>query len=593
MSTKNNLTVVGADFDQIKISLKNFLKTNSGLTDVDFEGSVASTLIDVLAYNTFYNNVYLNAATNETFLDTAVQRSNVVAHANMLGYTPKSFTSARVTGTIRVTPNDTPTQGTITVPALTPFVTKIENKNYKFQSINNVLLELKDGVYQGVATLYEGSRYVYRYTVNLQNKDQRFSIPSPDIDLELLKVGVLRDNKYSEYVRSETITNVGPTSKVYWVREGDTGVYEVVFGDGVFGEGVSQNDIVVLEYFISNGEIPNGANTFESQVSVGGYSNVTFIPDAPAYGGAVGEDIESVRNNAVRFFETQNRALTWSDYETILMKQFPFLESVSVWGGEENEPPFYGRVFIAAKPTNGEILTTVESQALESYLKTKNVASVIPMFVQPDYVYLGIDTRVKFSYERSPFGIEEVPMRVKNRILEFGDNSLEKFGVEFKYSNLVREIDSSMVGISSNETYVSLVKRFSPEIGVRKQVVINFGAPLRKESIKSTGFVSDIFQNTIYLTSSDEVDTTGEYPITFYYIQNNAKFDVNTKVGSVDYDRGIVRLDFLRIYSVDTSDATVAITATPTSLDFTPVRNQIVAIRDSDVRVNVIPEVTR
>lgn len=592
MTTKHNLQVSNADFDQIKSALKEYMKTNSGLTDVDFEGSGANVLLDILAYNTFYNNMYLNAASNEMFLDTAVQRTNVVAHAAPLGYIPRSFTSARVVGEIVVTPNNTPTTNFLTLSDQTLFLTKIENRNYKFQNFGNVLLEYDGSVFRGKVTLYEGNKYQFNYNVNLQDKDQRFVIPSSDIDLDLIKVGVIRDSKYTEYVKSDSIVNVVATSKCYWVREDDNGKYEVTFGDGIFGEPVSQGDVVVLEYLICNGAIPNGAEDFECQVSIGGYPNVVFNPEGSASGGSVSEDIESVRTNATRYFETQNRAVTWADYESLLMKEFGFLESVSVWGGEDNDPPFYGRVFLTAKPNVGETLTSSEVDLVSRYVESKNIASVKPIFVDPSYIFLKIDTTVKFQYERSPYTIQEVPQRVKNVIENYVDVRLEKFGIPFKYSNLLSEIDQSVLGISSNETTIKLVKRINPSLNERVRYVIQFKTQLKKQSIVSNGFRSDLYGETIFLQSSTTLDSDGEYPITFYYIKNNTKFNVDQKIGYVDYVNGIVGIDFLTISSIE-NDYSLNVEVEPSTPDYTPTRNTILSSRSEDISVSVVPEISR
>ena len=593
MTEKNNLQVASADFDQIKRSLKEYMKANSGLNDVDFEGSGAAVLLDILAYNSFYNNVYLNAATNEMFLDTAVQRANVVAHAAPLGYVPRSFTAARITGDLVVTPNDTPIAKYITLPTNTVFLTKIENRSYKFQNLASVNLELKsDGKYHGDVTLYEGNQYTYRYNVNLSDKDQRFKIPSTDIDVDLITVGVIRNSQYSEYSRSLSITNVIPTSKIYTLKQGDDSFYEVIFGDGVFGEDVSQGDIVVLEYFVCNGAIPNGATLFDCQTSVGGYSNVVFNGYGSAAAGAVSEDIESIRQNATKFFETQNRAVTWSDYETLLMKEFGFLETVSVWGGEDNEPPFYGRVFVSGKPIVGETLTSSEVQVLTDYVKSKNIAPVSPIFVQPEYLYLKFNSVVRFRSERSPYTISEANDRVRNAITEFVDVQLEKFGQPFKYSNLLTTIDDSAIGITSNLTDITYIKRIIPSFDERNRYVIQFGAPLEVKSISSNGFVSDLSSETIYLESAITTDATGEYPITYYYIRNNSKVSVEQKIGSVDYENGIVSVNFLIIRSI-VNDYSLNIEVTPENFDYYPKRNVIISARAEDISVSVTPETSK
>ena len=590
--SKNNLQVAGTDFDQIKQSLKEFMKTHSGLTDVDFEGSGAAVLLDVMAYNTFHNNVYLNAATNEMFLGTAQLRSNVVAHAAPLGYTPRSFTSAKVVGTVTVVPTDTPTSNYLTLPADTIFITKIENKNYRFQNLTTSVLEYNGSVFKGEVELYEGNKYSYRYVVNLSDKDQKFEIKNADIDTGLVTVGVIRNSEYTQYEKSETITNATATSKLYWITENDSGLFEVKFGDGVFGEAVSNDDIVVITYYVCNGAIPNGATQFEIQASVGGYSNVTFTAKGGAAGGSVSESIESVRRNATGYFETQNRATTWADYETLLKKRFGFIETISVWGGEDNNPPYYGRVFIAAKPIIGETLTTSERDELAKFIKSKNVSSIIPMFEDPDYIYLKINSVVRFNYDRSPYTIAEVTDRVKAAISEYVDQELEKFGVAFRYSNLSSTIDEAAIGVSSNETDMRLVKRVVPNFGESDRYFINFGAELQKSSIVTNKFKSNLDGRCIYLESAITPDGNGEYPITYYFIENNIKTSVGGKVGVVDYESGTVSIDFITITDI-VGDHAITVEVIPVSKDYEPTRNQILTSRPEDINVVVVPEVSK
>jgi hypothetical protein len=583
-----NLTVTGTDFDEIKTNLKTFLKSNSGLTDVDFEGSGAAVLLDILAYNTFYGNVYLNASVNESSILTAIQRNNVVAHANPLGYIPRSMTAAQVSGTLRVTPTDVPTVSYISVPVNTPFTTKIENKSYRFQNINSALLTWNGTQFVGDVTLYEGTAYTYRFTVDTTNADQKFAIPNADVDTSLLVVNVLRDNTYTTYYPSDTVINVSSTDTVYWTRENDDGLIELKFGDGVIGAALAHNDVVILSYYVSHGATPNGATAFETQVSLGGYSDVTFTASGSAAGGAIREDIESIRTNAPKNFETQDRAVTWSDYETLLMKNFGTLGAVSVWGGEENDPPYYGRVFIAGKPLEGEYLTTTEKSTISAFLKTKNMGNVVPMYVDPEYTYLKIITDVKFQYNKSPLSISEVQTQVSETIMNFADQKLQKFNTAFRYSNLVTTIDECAIGIKSSDTEVRLVKRQQPTIGSLERMTVDFGAVLEVQSIESTGFTSTLDTGTLYLYTSTVQDSAGQYPVYYYKMVGGTRTNYATKLGYVSYANGIIYLNAMVFSSLVNS--IISFEAHPVEYNYTPSKNTIITVDSSDVTVTVTAE---
>ena len=587
MSTYN-LVVTGTDFDEIKTNLKNYLKSNSGLTDVDFEGSGAAVLLDVLAYNTFYGNVYLNSAVNESSLVSAIQRNNVVALANPLGYIPRSMTASSITGTITVTPNDVPTVSYIVVPVNTIFTTKIENSTYRFQNINSVLLTWNGTSFTGEATLYEGTYYSHRFVVDTTNADQKFVIPNANVDTTLLSTSVLRDNTYTTYTPSTGIVGIDSTSKTYWLRENDDGLYDLKFGDGVIGSALVQNDVVIVGYYVSNGAVPNGSSSFNTQTSLGGYSNVTFTSTSSASGGAIREDIESVRANAPKNFETQDRAVTWSDYETLILKNFGTIEAVSVWGGEENSPPYYGRVFIAAKPLNGEYLTSAEKTNVSSYLKTKNMGNVIPMYVNPEYTYLKIISDVNFQYTKSPLSVSEVQTQVSETIVDFSSSKLQQFKIPFRYSNLVSTIDSCAIGITSSNTEVRLIKRIQPNLGAAERVTIDFGAALEVTSIESSGFTSPTGSGTMYLYTSTTQDSSGQYPVYYYTLDSNIRTNHTTKLGYVVYSTGIIYLNAMIFSTV--SNSILSFEAHPSEYNYTPSNNCIVMIDSSDVTVTVTAE---
>lgn len=589
--TQSYLNIVGTDFDEIKNNLKQYLKTESGLTDVDFEGSAADVLLDILAYNTFYNNVYLNAATNEAFLKTAVQRSNVVAHANPLGYVPRSMISSRVVGQFEIPHEPSPSDQFLAVPKNYIFTSKIQNRTYRFQTVAETILQSDGSAYVGSGVLHEGAKYSFRYTVDT-SKEQSYTIPSADIDTELVTVGIIRGTEFTQYTRKSDLANVTATSKVFWLRENDEGLYEVEFGDSIFGEAEQNGDIVLIEYYISNGAIPNGAREFEAQASVESYSTVNFIPDAPAFGGAIAEDIESIRELAPKTFETQGRAVPWSDYEVLIRSQFPWIESVSAWGGEDNEPPFFGRVMISSKPISGDFLTTTEETEINSYLKERNIGTIIPVFVKPDYIFLKVSSDVRFDYTRSALSISQARTQVENDIFDYIDNTLQKFKASFHLSNLSGLIDD-VDGVNSNTTSIQLMKRLQPNLGATNNYIIDFGLELEILKLETTSFTSNLSQYPVFLESSvlaSEV-TDGKYPVRWFTLGSGQKVVNETPIGTIDYTTGVIQLDNLNIASVP--GGLLEFTVTPTTVDIYPERNQLISGREQDIEVNIVPEVKR
>ena len=389
-----NLNVTELDFDQIKKNLKNYLKTQSDFNDHNFEGSGLSTLLDVLAYNTHYNAMTAHFALNEAFLDSAQIRGNVVTRAKLLGYTPRSVLAPRAV--VNIVVDITGAQGTIpgslSLPRGTKLTTNVDGSEYRY-----VVLEEQSALIDSGGTTFtfnnvnivEGTRKTLLYRVDNDIENQKFQISDPDADTSTLRVLIQANDQstsYDNYTKFESLINVTSASKVYYLQENSAEYFEIYFGDGVTGKKPTNNNIVTLDYVYTKGSESNGANAFTIVDNIGGFANKTVTTVTASSGGTGKETTESIRFNAPLTFTSQNRAVTSDDYRAIIQKSFTNINSISAWGGEDNDPPDYGKVYIAIKPLVGDSLTEGEkSQIIGTILKGKNVVSITPQIVDPNY----------------------------------------------------------------------------------------------------------------------------------------------------------------------------------------------------------------
>ena len=383
----NRLDVSELDYDGIRSNLKTFLQNQAEFSDYDFEGSGMSVLLDLLAYNTHYLSFNANMLSNELYLDSADIRKNVVALAKQLGYTPSSVTSPMATIDILV--NNVPTTtASITMAKGTSFVTSIDGLNYEFLTNEAVTMQQTDGVYKFEnVKIYEGTSVTFQYTVDSSDVDQKFIIPSNLADTSTLKVSVQNsasDSTTNTYTKSQTLTELNDTSKVYFLQEQDDGRFEVYFGDGVLGKSVTDGNIINLEYVVTNKDAANGASSFTLGSTVGGFTDVSITTKSVAQGGSIAQSNNSIRFNAPLNFQSQNRAVTVKDYETLTQTFYPNAESISAYGGEDAETPVYGTVYIGVVPKSGATLTEATKLNIVNNLKKYNVASVTPVIVTPE-----------------------------------------------------------------------------------------------------------------------------------------------------------------------------------------------------------------
>lgn len=592
MSNKN-ITTSELDFDAIKNNLKTFLQGQAAFADYDFEGAGLSVLLDILAYNTHYNALYTNLAVNESFLDSASKRSSVVSRAKEIGYVPYSSSAATATVNIVVS-GTTSSPATLTLPAYSAFTTIIDGNQYIFYNVENIITTRVGSTYtfQGVQ-IKEGNPLTFKYTVA---DGVRYIIPNQNIDMSTLAVRV-QDNSassvFTSFVNQEDLLNLDQDSKVYFIKEVEGQLYELEFGNGVIGMALENGNIVNLTYLVTNEEAGNGARVFayNGPTLLGGSVSVTTT--TPAVGGSPAESIESIRYNAPRSYSSQNRAVTVEDYRSIIFRLYPEAQTINVWGGEDNDPPIYGKVFLSIKPITTDILTENQKDyIIDSLLKQKNVVSITPEIVDPEYINLQVNCSIYYNPRLTSRTENSLKQLVVQTIKDYNTDNLNSFTGVFRHSNLSTLIDNTEDSIVSNITTIKLHREINVQYNTNANYTISlanpiYGSGVPEESITSTGFYIAGNDNIIYIEDLPIDNFTGQLRL-FYFSNTGVKVYIRT-FGSVDYPNGIITLTELEIVGIDlTQSPILELIIKPQSNDVVSIRNQLVTIPDENIEVNVI-----
>jgi hypothetical protein len=584
------------DFDQIKSNLKNFLKGQSQFSDYNFEGSGLSVLLDVLAYNTHYNALYTNLAVNEMFLDSASKRASVVSLAKTLGYTPSSVRSARAIVNMAISnPNQSPS--TLTLPQYSPFSTVIGNLNYTFYTISEYTIIPVNGTYTFTnVELIEGNPLSFYYTVA---DGQQYIIPNQYADISTLRVRVQESSisdTFTTFTPATSLVQLASDSNVYFIKEIEGGLYELIFGDSIISSGLTNGNIVHLDYFVSGGEVGNGAREFRyNGISLIGGSPIITTTDIGA-GGVDIESIDSIKYNAPRLYAAQNRAVTPDDYKALIYAGYNYIQSVSVWGGEDNTPPVYGKTYICAKPYNANKLTQQQkTDILTTLLASRSVVSITPEIVDPEFLNIALEVTVYFNDRKTIRTASEIASIVTDTILAYDDSKLQRFDGVFRFSELSRLIDTSEKAIVSNITTVLMRRKVSPRYNVSAEYTLNminpvYSAGVPEEAVSSTGF---------YIYGSEEIhyledDGLGNIRLYYNVASNSAtgstRFIVNPSIGTIDYANGLLNIKNLNITGL--ADVDWEITFKPQSNDIVSAYTQIAEIARDHLTVIAIVDKT-
>ena len=595
------------DFDQVKTTLKEYLQTNANFTDYDFEGSNLSTILDVLAYNTYITSYNANMVTNEVFIDSATLRENVVSLARNIGYTPRSRTSARATVTFTVDLTDvTPVPSSLTLKKgpVASTTSSFGNQSFVFSILEDITVP----VYNGTASfnninIYEGTLLSKNFTFSYSDPNQKFNLPNTGIDTNLITVTV-KNNQNSttgtKYAYQDSLFNLTKDSNVYFLQEISDERYEIFFGDGIFGKSLSGGNFVTVDYIVSNGDSANGISGFafsgklsynRNNLDYSVTSGISLLTTGlTSSGGENIESVESVKKFAPRIYASQNRALTASDYETLIPSRiYPETESISVFGGEELIPPQYGKVFISIKPRTGDFLPNLIKENIKTKLKKYAVAGIVPEILDLKYLYLEVDSKIYYNTNLAPNAAAVSTLAIQN-CTKYGESTeLNRYGARFKYSKFLKVIDDSTDAITSNITTLQMRRDLRVVINSFVEYQIGFGNEFHIKSmdgynIKSTAFKVSGFADDVYL--SDIPNTNKETGSLFFFSlpspNSTSPTIVKRNVGNINYKKGIITINPVNILSGKMKDGQpiIEISACPKS-------NDVIGLQDLYLQLDI------
>ena len=592
------------DFDQIKTSLTDYLRENSDFTDYDFEGSNLSNIIDVLAYNTYISSYNANMISNEVFIDSATLRENVVALARNIGYTPRSRTAAKaiISFFVNTTGFTTkPVTLTLRKGIVTTSASVFGSESYSFSIPSDITVPVVDGIatFRDVV-IYEGTFLTSNFTVSAANPapPSRYTLDNANIDTSTLEVSI-RDTESStsskKYVFSDTLIEVTDTSRVYFLQEVDDQRYELIFGDGVFGEKLKALNYIDVSYITTNGEDGNGISSFNfngrivdnnNNLVSTGISILSTVSES--VGGKAIESVDSVKRFAPKIYSTFNRAVTAADYEALIPKIYPEAESVSVFGGEELTPPQYGKVFITIKPFYGPFVPDSIKNNLKTMLRKYSVAGIITEIQDLKYLYVEVDVNAYYNPSLAP-DANAVQTIVANNINSYADSAdMNKYGAKFKYSKFQGIIDNSNDSITSNITKVEIRRDMQPKLNQVAEYELCFGNPFYIKSydgynIKSSGFNIFGVSDTVYLSDIPKADgRTGS--LFFFRLQAaNSPIVVSNNVGTIDYERAEILLKPINI----TGTAKKVLDVPIIEVSACPNSNDVIGLQDLYLQLDV------
>jgi len=588
----NSINLVNLDFASFKTQLKTYLKSQDIFKDYDFEGSNMSVLLDILSYNTYTNSFYLNMIGNEMFMDTAVLRDSVVSHAKLLNYVPRSFKSARAIVDLTVYGGNTSVTSII-APKGTSFTSRVGSNNFVFVTDQNVILTGANGTYSAEnVDIYEGDYVSESFVVNYANTTQRYILNSTNIDTDSITIASIEDNGGNtiHYTLATSLLDKTSNSQIYFIQAAQNEKYEVLFGDGISGRKPKDNAVVLCEYRVTNGEIPNGAFKFISDGAIGGLSNVQVGTVAAAIGGSVNESIESVKFNAPRYFTAQERAITTEDYENLLKINFPEVLAVSAYGGQDVDPPQYGRVFVAVDIDQVDGLPASKRDEYYSFLKTRCPVSIEPIIIEPEMTFVYISSLVRYNINTTDLSAGDIKSFVLSAISTYSTTYLNDFNKTLRYSQLVTAIDNANENIVGNETDIEAVKKIRPLLNSNTPIVLDFNFALEsggtsgklRHNNRSTSPVfssSFDFQNQVARLQDDGLGNLNIVKA------DGASIEKLAPAGTVDYTTGRLNITGLNIQSYYGSS--IKIYVRPLLKDIFSTKNSILQIVADDVEIAI------
>ena len=572
MAANNAIRVSDINFDQIKTNLTAFLSDQSEFSDYDFESSTMSVLLDLLSYNTYYNAFYLNMVGNEMFLDSAQLRNSVVSRAKQLNYVPRSARGATATLSLSIDPSGDPTF--FTVAANTKFTSTVDGISYTFVTPEATSLSpSSNGTFTGSVDVVEGEPLQQRFTVS-SSSPVRYILPNDNVDTTSLIVRTQESSSntsITSYNLNADISAANSISKIYFVQENEDNKYEVYFGDNVFGQKPKDGNIVIIDYRVVSGPVVNGANTFSG--------DFTITTTTPAQGGAFNESIDSIKYNAPFKFQAQDRLVTSNDYKNIILAENGDIQSISVWGGEENSPPVYGKVYVCVKPINGSVISSTRKSTLVSNLKTRSVVSIDTEFVDATYLYINPAITIRYNPRTTSLTASELNSKVQSALISYETNSLGNFGNKFYVSNLTEILRAADNSFISCDIPFTIERRFVPITTATTTYQIEFGNAVHHPHDGHLGAISSsaftLGGETIYF------EDDGYGILKSYILVTGNKVTRNANFGTVDYETGLITI--FNTLITDYVGSAISVFMKPKESNIFGLRNQLLLVSGSSI----------
>lgn len=596
MAVKSSLIDVSElDFDSIASNLKNYLKGQDKFKDYNFEGSSMSILIDLLAYASHIGAFNTNLVASEMFLDSAQIRKNVVSRAKDLGFVPASESAAKAkiqmtVSNVRNADGTYPTPTDMTLLRGSKFTTAFDATTYAFVVVDSVKPVQNGNEYRyDNVQLVQGTYVTDTFINDRQIKNAKYVLSNSRVDRSTITVNITSDGVSSTYNLSTDVSTVTTTSEVYYTQENEDGFIEVYFGDGVLGKELLDGDQIDITYIVVDEDHANGAKLFEQQTAINGYANGLIITLENANGGAEKESIESIKFKANKYFTSQNRLVTLNDYKAKVKEYYPNADAIAVWGGEDNDPPEYGKVFLAIKPTNADYLTETEKNAIIKNLNKLNMITVRPQIVNPSIVKILISTTFKYDSSLTQLSRGELETVVTNAILDFDAENLNNFDAIMRHSKLVKAVDDANSSILSNISNIRLRYQSRITLGQKLGFDVNFGNSMynpyvgyNKSSggiLSSTGFLVTGDTNTFYF------DDDGEGNVRRYKLSGSTRIYTDTQAGTINYSTGLISISALSIASTVNANESIDFTIIPSSNDVVATRGSLIDIDSANISV--------
>lgn len=576
------------DFDLIKQSIIDYLSSQSEFQGFNFEGSSLNVLMDILSYNTHMNSYTANVSANEMFLDSGSIRQSVVSKAKEIGYTPRSVRSSKASINISV-PDVTGNPQYITMSAGTLFETDFSyvfstnEEHLLFPSISAPTTYVKENI-----DIFDGNYVEFGYTVNTALENQQFIIPSVDVDMSSVRVFVKPDKGSSsidEYFINDDVNRLKPDTKVFFIHETPEGFFEITFGDGILGNKLINGNYIKLTYIVASGKASaNNITTFNPVIRIDGYTGYSITTIEPSYGGAEKESLEDIKFLAPLMYQSQRRAVTTQDYETFLYHDYPWIDSMNIWGGEFNDPPIYGKIFFAIKPKHTEILSNkLKEQIKTDIIKKYNVVTIVPEIIDPDYIYVNVDTDVYYSRSKTVISSSQLASMVSSTIYTFFNDTTKKFKMDFRLSQMATKIDDTDISFDSSLSNIVIHKRIYPIVNARQTFELKFNNALLPNTIETSYYdTEDVNVSGVKIETVIKDDGAGKMQV----VQVSNGVIINADAGTANYDTGTISITLFP-YSLPIDTLDVRIYATPKSKNVISGYNQIILPDDTPINIDV------